>query len=304
MPTTTPIPDCQITPTTDGVTVSGIGLITGLPITVAIRPSRTSTGITFSNTIGDVIPVRLPHVVHTERGVTLASSPKTPDSKPWTLSIVEHFLSACAMAGFTDLSVQVSHSDDSNQPAPELPLLDGSANNWLEALSHLPQPLPQPAIPLKQSIFYRHNDNICLYAIPAPSFRVTYAVDFNHPDLRNTFVTWDLIKDGVQAIAPAQTFGYVDELPAMQAQGLAKGVRDTNTLGMLNPNDPSFSKHSGYTRPLRFSNEPIHHKILDLIGDLSLSGINPLRLQTHIIAINAGHSSHVELAKQLTSINY
>lgn len=298
------LPDCQITPTDTGVQVTGIGLITGQGITVTVNPAPAGTGIVFTNPLGQTIPAQLSHVVHTDRGVTLASAPTAEYPKPWTLSIVEHFLAATAMAGFSDLQVQVANAHDPSQAAPELPLLDGSAANWLDALASLPQPLPQAPIALQHAVFYRHSPDICLYAVPAPSFRVTYAIDFNHPDLRNAFITWDLAQDGVGAIAPAQTYGYLHELPTLQAQGLARGVRESNTLGILSPDDPTYPQFSGYTRPLRLPQEPLCHKILDLIGDLSLMRSNPLRLQAHIIAINAGHGSHVRFSHRLRLTSY
>ena len=93
------------------------------------------------------------------------------------------------------------------------------------------------------------------------------------------------------AIAPARTFGFVRELPALQAQGLAKGVSLDNTLGLTD--------EGGYTAELRLPDEPLRHKVLDLIGDLMLCGVPITGIRAHIVARNAGHTSHMAFGKQL-----
>lgn len=259
--------------------VSGTGLVTGKPVDVEIRPAEKGHGIVFYMDGATPIPARLEAVVHTDRGVTLANR----EGK--TLSIVEHFLCAAMLAGLPDLWVSVSG-------APELPLLDGSARDWLSLLGgHLGMNPPEPAIAIPGAIFHRHNDDICVYAIPDTHFKVSYSINFNHKDLQHRWVRWDSRQDAVSLVADAGTFGYLDELPALQAKGLALGANLENSLGL--------TAEGGYTRPLRHEDEPVYHKILDLIGDLSLSGINPLALKAHVFAINAGHGSHVAFAHRL-----
>ncbi|MBX2861787.1 MAG: UDP-3-O-acyl-N-acetylglucosamine deacetylase [Vampirovibrio sp.] len=264
-------------------TVSGKGLITGLPVTVEIEAAPIGHGIVFYLDGELPIPARLETVVNTERGVTLGH----PSGK--FLAIVEHFLSACAMAEASDLKVSVNG-------APELPLLDGSAIEWIKHLNTgLPDCMikPKPELELAQPVHYVHNDTTLLYALPSNRLQVTYAVDFDHPDLRQRWIRWDSAKDTVEDIAKAQTFGFVRELPTLQAMGLAKGVDEHNTLGLTDD--------GGYTRPLRMEDEPIRHKILDLWGDLMLTGLNPLHIKAHIFAFNAGHASHTGFAKKLLS---
>ncbi len=265
---------------TTALKITGTGLITGLPVDVQIEEAPPGHGIVFYLDGELPVPARLESVVHTDRGVTLAH----PTGK--TLSIVEHFLCACSMAGLSDLKVSVSG------PAPELPLLDGSALPWLTALqSHFGQrPIPGD-LTLQQALFYRHHEDICLYAIPAPHFQVSYAVDFDHPGLKNRWVRWDSRQDDLLTVASARTFGYTKELPLLQAQGLAKGVTLENTLGL--------TEEGGYTHPLRIEDEPVYHKLLDLIGDFTLMGLNPMRLNAHVFAINAGHGSHTAFARKL-----
>jgi UDP-3-O-[3-hydroxymyristoyl] N-acetylglucosamine deacetylase len=259
--------------------VSGIGVITGKQVEVQILPAEPGEGIVFYVDGKSVIPARMESVVRTDRGVTLASR----DGK--TLSIVEHFLCAAALAGLSDLKVSVSG-------APEMPILDGSAQEWLKVFArYFDIQRPKPTVELKQAVYYRHSDEIAVYAVPHSHFKVSYSVDFNHPDLRNRWVCWDSCEDNPALVSTACTFGYISELPALHARGLAMGASLENSLGLL--------EEGGYSRALRHEDEPIYHKILDLLGDLSLLGFNPLALKAHIFALNAGHSSHIAFAKRL-----
>ena len=259
--------------------VSGIGVITGKIVEVSISPAEPGHGIVFYIDGKSPIPAHLASVAHLDRGVTLANR----EGK--TLSIVEHFLCAAALAGLSDLKVSVSG-------APEMPILDGSAQDWLKLFArHFEVQRPKPSLALRGAVFYRHSDDIVLYALPDTHFKLSYSVDFDHPDLNGRWVRWDSQLDNPALISTACTFGYVSELPALQLRGLALGANLENSLGLI--------EAGGYSRALRHDDEPIYHKALDLIGDLSLSGINPLSLKAHVFAINAGHGSHVPFAKRL-----
>ena len=273
--------------TRTNLTMQGIGLITGAPVQVVIEEAKLGQGVTFfvqEKPSADLpanvaIPARLESVVHTERGVTLAA----PTGQ--TLSIVEHFLCAAALSGNTDLNVYV-------QGAPEMPLMDGSSQIWYDALvKHFGKKEVEPDIELSQAVFFRLNDQVCLYALPAQQLQYTYSVDYDHPDLKNQWLRWDSAENSIEDILQARTYGYVRELPILQAKGLAKGVTLENTLGLTD--------EGGYTTPLRIEREPIYHKMLDLTGDLMLTGINPLRLKAHIYAIHGGHTGHTGFAKKL-----
>ncbi len=267
----------------DSLVVAGIGLITGKPVEVTIRLATSGHGVVFypKSLQGEPIPARLASVVYTDRGVTLANRMGN------TLSIVEHFLAGAMLAGFPDLQVVV-------RGAPELPILDGSAQDWLtyfKGQKNWQKRTMQPVSPLSQAIFYRGSGAIAVYGIPDTHFKVTYAVDFNHPELTSRYVRWDSCNDAGSLVSSAGTFGYVSELPALQARGLALGANADNSLGLF--------EEGGYSRPLRHPDEPVYHKILDLIGDLSLTGLNPLALPLHVFAINAGHGSHVAFGQLL-----
>ncbi|MEM0950709.1 MAG: UDP-3-O-acyl-N-acetylglucosamine deacetylase [Cyanobacteria bacterium P01_H01_bin.74] len=281
-----------VPPASDAPMIEGKGLITGQPVSATVTPGLPGQGIVFLVNEGAPIQALLSAVVHTERGITLASTEDSGNNnqekqipKTSTLSIPEHFLAATALCGLDDLTVTITG-------APELPILDGSAENWVAFFrQNFTLRRPEPSVVLNRSVVYRHTDDIVLYALPDDHFKITYSVNFPHPALAGRWARWDSQHDTIETLAGATTFGFVDELPVLQAKGLAMGADETNTLGL--------TRDGGYTRPLKTPDEPIYHKALDLIGDLRLSGINPLTLKAHIFAINAGHSSHVKLAAKL-----
>lgn len=267
-------------------TLAGTGLITGKPVEVHLRPMPAGTGIVF-DVAGTRIPAQPSYVINTDRGVTLAAEGKT-------LSLVEHFLSACAMVGATDLCLRVSG-------APELPILDGSALPWVQFLqAHVPVnsvAFESEILDLQAPVVYSDpgDPQIHLTAFPADRLEITYLVDFDHPDLRRRWWTWQESQGSlIAAIAPARTFGFVSELPALQARGLALGVSLDNTLGLTETGD--------CTTPLRMPDEPIRHKILDLIGDLMLCGIPIHRLKARLVVFCAGHGSHLAFGQQLRQV--
>ena len=119
---------------------------------------------------------------------------------------------------------------------------------------------------------------------------ITYAVNYNHPDLKNRWV--NLNQDtNMNEIVEARTFGYLKDLETFQKMGISKGVTIENTVGM--------TEDGGYTTQLRSEFEPAKHKILDIIGDLYLTGVNPLELNANIFAKEAGHALHIQFAKNI-----
>lgn len=286
-------------------TKTGVGLITGQPFTVQLESAPPGTGIVFrlqpagDNTAQPVtIAARPEAVVDSKRGVTLGHS------SGLTLSIVEHFLAAAAMAGLRDAVVTIT-SQTPGLKTFELPILDGSSVEWLSWLRgqpHFLSPATATAQPLPQAVLGPVTDTGAhLYALPAPCLEITYALDypharFGHSDVSQRFATWRLADDPKFAqLAPARTFGFVEELPELQARGLARGVSADNTLGL--------KTGGGYTDTLRLEDEPLRHKMIDLIGDLTLYGVDIRQLGAHIYALNAGHTAHLAFGRQLAAIS-
>ena len=100
-------------------------------------------------------------------------------------------------------------------------------------------------------------------------------------------------KNNIQEIIEARTFGYLKDLERFQAAGYSKGVTIENTVGLTD---------DGYTTELRSIYEPVKHKVLDIIGDLYLTGFNPLKINANILVKEAGHAIHVQVAKELKKV--
>ena len=135
---------------------------------------------------------------------------------------------------------------------------------------------------------YYLNGKTSLVILPADDLYISYAVNYDHPDLTKRWEAYN--PKTKQEIIEARTFGFYKDLKKFQMLGFAQGVTLENTLGL---------KDVGFTSDLRSENEPVKHKILDLIGDLYLTGVNPLNLKCQILVKEAGHAVHVKVAKML-----
>lgn len=200
------------------------------------------------------------------------------------IMLVEHFMSACAFMGINSIDVYVSKS--------EMPILDGSAKSWIELFKKAEIEKPEKKekkdyYTLSEPVYYL-NGKTHLVILPDEELNITYAVNYDHPDLKNKWVS--LNKKNLDEIIEARTFGFLKDLKKFQLFGFARGVTYENTVGL---------DGEGYTTALRSKLEPVKHKMLDLIGDLYLTGVNPLDLKAQIIVKEAGHAVHVKAAKML-----
>ena len=190
---------------------------------------------------------------------------------------VEHILCALALCNVDDLYIEVL--------GPELPMGNGSCDLWFDLLaeSGLSKPLPEPDLELDAPIILRHKDRI-LMALPSDKFSVTYLLEMDHPKIGRIWRTWKH-GDDLEAVTTARTFGSLME---HQLLGFDKDV-------------VSFTKDD-FTMPLQTPDEPVRHKLLDMIGDLMLCGVNPLRIKADFISIKGGHAIDVEMAGKLSAI--
>ncbi len=251
---------------------------TGTRVDVTCHPAPADHGIVFVRTDSDARPVRasLEAVADTRRGVTLGLGSSA-------VRTVEHLLAAAAGMGISNLLVTVR--------GEELPALDGSVapycQLWREA------GLQEQAAEWTPLVFrapvWVAEAAASLLAVPAPVLRITYIVPLHHRVLDVQVVDVAVDPDRfVGELAPARTWGFASEVEKLRRQGLAAGASLENALG-IGPD--------GYLNPPRMRDEPVRHKILDLIGDLALVG-RPLR--AHVIAVGAGHRLHIDLAHRLT----
>jgi UDP-3-O-[3-hydroxymyristoyl] N-acetylglucosamine deacetylase len=190
-------------------------------------------------------------------------------------------MAACALAGIDSLDVCLEGA--------EVPILDGSAKGWFDVFQKAGiEQAASESIIFDRPLAYAEGNTI-ISLVPSDKLTISYLVNFDHSELKNCWINWDFDGDNTEIIE-ARTFGYLKDLEKFHKAGLALGANIDNTVGLT---------EDGYTVALRSALEPIKHKILDIIGDLYLTGLNPLDFKAQIIAKEAGHRSHVEFAKLL-----
>jgi UDP-3-O-[3-hydroxymyristoyl] N-acetylglucosamine deacetylase len=261
---------------------SGIGLHTGLSVQVRVLPAPVGRGRFFVRVDLPAAPEILASV-ETVSQTALSTELAQREARVRT---VEHLLAALAGMGVDNARIELD--------GPELPLLDGSAREWVEAIAQVgvvPQAEPRPIWSLQAPVWIQDQDAF-VAALPANETRFTYGIDFDLPAIGNQWHSWSPASDRTFAeeIAPARTFGLLHQIDYLREQGLIKGGSLDNALicgpnGWINP-------------PLRFSNEPARHKLLDLVGDLSLLGVLPT---AHFLAYKASHNLHTQLTRSLKS---
>ena len=261
--------------------IQGAGLMFAAPVELEIKPSD-KKGIRFHIADG-VVEADINNVVSTEHCVILADVAQGAKHK---IALVEHFMAACAITGVDALDVYFSSQGF------EMPIFDGSAKVWVEKFNEIGYSgIEEPIQPLRTPVTFEKN-NSSIILIPSDKTKITYMVNFHHKDLSYTWVNLDLDAN-LNDIIEARTFGYLKDLEKFQAAGYSKGVTIENTVGLTD---------DGYTTALRSDREPAKHKILDIIGDLYLTGYNPLKLNVNILVKEAGHGYHTELARKLKQI--
>ncbi len=263
-------------------TLSGVGLHTGNPSTLTFRPAPANTGIRFFRTDlpgTPMIPARLGFVVTTVRGTNLGLN----EAKVHT---VEHVLSACTGLGVDNLDILVS----ANEP----PIMDGSAMPFYAAL--LAAGLerlgpPKRVLHLDRELTYE--DGKARYrAVPAQRFEIKAVIIHDHPLIPRQTLEIAVTRDAyVSQIARARTFCFEHEVAYLKSQGLALGGSLDNAIVIAK--DKFLTNGEG----LRFPDEFVRHKMLDLIGDLTLMG-RPL-FNVRVEAECLGHAHNVEFAKRL-----
>ena len=261
------------------VVLEGIGLHSGKPVRMRLLPAEASTGITFVRT--DAGGVRIPATLEHAGPSFYATVLRRGEFK---ISTIEHLMAALYALQVDDLLVELD--------GPELPILDGSSRPFVEAIldvGRVDLAVDRQYMTLiRPLVVSDHEKRIAAY--PAPEYRVTYAIDFDHPLLGYQELSIRLWRDGdfAEKLASARTFTFEGEVAKLREAGLALGGSLDNALvlgdeGLLNPE-------------LRFPDEFVRHKMLDLTGDLSLLG-RPLC--AHVVAYRAGHDLHARLARRI-----
>ena len=259
------------------IEVSGIGLHSGAPVTMRLLPAPAGSGIVFRRT--DLDNFEIPA---TGRNVAKVSYATSLMRQGVLISTTEHLLSALIGMGVDNVIVELDNL--------ELPILDGSALPYVEAFLNVgirTQRRRREYIRVLKPVEVREGDKfIGLY--PETGYRIEYAIDFPAPIGRQS-TTVDLATEtyGTE-IAPARTFGYKADEQRLRDMGLIRGAGPENAI-ILGPQGPE-------NGPLRFRDEYVRHKVLDLIGDLALAG---RRIEGRVVAERAGHAMHTALVSRL-----
>ncbi|HVG63610.1 MAG TPA: UDP-3-O-acyl-N-acetylglucosamine deacetylase [Hyalangium sp.] len=260
------------------ISCAGIGLHSGKKVTLSLRPAPAGAGIRFRR--ADLGGLEVPATVQHVGGINYATG-LTRDAVH--IDTVEHLLSALVSLGVDNVLVELN--------SPEVPIMDGSAAPFVylihEAGVKAQSAARQYLKVLRPIAMTRGDKRIALY--PSDHFKVTYSIAFDHPLLRHQSRTIRLSEDVfIDEIAPARTFTFLKEVEMLRQQGLALGGSLENAIvvgdtGVLN-------------NALRFDDEFVRHKILDVIGDMALVGHPVIG---HLVAHRGGHALHTAFAAQV-----
>jgi len=264
------------------INVKGVGLMSGVEFEVEVKPSN-RRGIYLTNR-DRKIKACPSNIISADHCVVAANVENGGDFR---VALIEHFMAACAICSLDGVEMEFK----GEAPAYEVPILDGSSKVWVEKFNECGYTGDEDVYPeLKTPVIFQKDKSTVAILPSQCDTKITYAVNYNHPDLKNRWCRMNLDKN-LNEIVEARTFGYLKDLETFRKMGLSKGVRIDNTVGMTDD--------GGYTVPLRSDFEPCKHKILDITGDLYLTGFNPLKIKADIIVIEAGHALHIEAAKLL-----
>jgi UDP-3-O-[3-hydroxymyristoyl] N-acetylglucosamine deacetylase len=261
------------------ITVCGIGLHTGVEVSLTLKPAPENTGYIFVRTDLDnfEIPASVEYISHCSYATTLLR-------RGVLLSTCEHLLSALRGAGVDNCFIELD--------SIEIPIMDGSSENFIELIEKagiIEQSAPRHYLKILEKVEFVQGDRK-MSVEPSDKFEIECLIDFTHPFINRQSFHFEL-KNGSfgREIASARTFGFTSEIEMLRKANLALGGSLDNAIvltpdGMLNEN------------PLRFADEFVRHKILDIIGDFALLGMPVLG---KITAQKSGHAVHASLMSKL-----
>lgn len=287
------------------VTVSGVGLHTGVQTNMTFLPAKPNHGIKFQRIDLEgqpIVDADVDNVVDLSRGTTI-------EQNGARIATVEHTMAALVGMEIDNVLIQLD--------GPEPPIMDGSAKMFIEALQSVgteEQNALRNFFEVRESIFYRDGSrDVEIAALPLDDYRVTVMIDYNSPVLGSQHASLTDIKQFNKEIASCRTFCFLHELEMLYKNNLIKGGDLNNAIVVV---DRVVEDHELdyladlFRKPkvevkkegilnnveLRYKNEPARHKLLDLMGDLALAG-RPIKAQ--ILAARPGHAANVAFAKKL-----
>ena len=285
--------------------ILGVGLHTGTEVTMTLLPAPVNHGIKFQRVDianNPTIDALADYVVDISRGTTLAQNNAR-------VSTVEHILAALTGLQIDNVLIQLN--------APEIPIMDGSAMPFVTTLKKagtIAQGADRNFLEVQESIFYRDKENdVEIAALPLDDYRIAVMVDYNSQVLGSQHASLTDISQFEKEIAACRTFSFLHELETLYNNNLIKGGDLSNAIVVVDRlveknelkrlakifNTPNIQvKKEGILNniDLRYRNEPARHKLLDIVGDLTLVG-RPIKAQ--ILAARPGHAANVVFAKKL-----
>lgn len=286
----------------ESFTLSSVGLHTGLYVTATFRPAEANTGVRLRRIDLPGQPCHqalAEYVSATERGTVL-------ERGKWKISTVEHALSALYALGVDNCIIDVD--------APEMPILDGSAKCFVQEIQRVglvEQDAEQQVYVIREPVEYISEHGHSMRIEPCDHYEIDVTIAFDSRLLREQYATLKNLKDYPLEMASARTFCFVREIEPLLRVGLIKGGDLKNALVIYETElsqagmdyfcdklgQPHLdAKKLGYLSPLNYPNEPARHKLLDVIGDLSLLG---LRLQGRVVAYKPGHTFNTQCVRRL-----
>jgi UDP-3-O-[3-hydroxymyristoyl] N-acetylglucosamine deacetylase/3-hydroxyacyl-[acyl-carrier-protein] dehydratase len=287
--------------------MSGIGLHTGVPVTMTLHPAPADHGLVFLVPDATGQPVRIPARVEFVDDLTRSTCLRSGSAVVHT---VEHVLASLSGLGIDNCLIELD--------AIETPIADGSSREFIRLIREAgirEYDEPRVFFAPDQPITFRNDRGVDIVILPSDEFRVTYMVDYAVPGMGTQYTSMVGMEEFEEEYAGARTFCLLSELLALRSAGLIQGGSLDSGLVLVDRqlapealmelqkefgledralNDPVNGVLDN--RELRFVNEPVRHKVLDLIGDLCLLG-QPLR--AHVLAARGGHATHVEVVKLL-----
>lgn len=261
---------------------SGIGLHSGIDVAMSLQPAPPGHGIRVRRTdvapgTGEV-PCDLAHVVNDRLSTVVGNSHGV------TVATVEHLMAALAGMGIDNALAMLD--------GPEIPAMDGSAAPFVELIERAgieEQDMPRRAIRLRKPVTVRRGE-ACISMTPADAFSIDFRIEFDSPviarqEMSIAFANGAFVDD----IAPARTFGFIDEVDRLREAGFALGASEDNAIGI---DRQRVVNRDG----LRFDDEFVRHKILDCVGDLYLAGAPIL---ARIVAARSGHAANHDLLRAM-----
>ena len=286
------------------ISCTGVGLHTGVESTITFNPAPENFGIKFLRTDkkDQYVTPDLDHVIDLTRGTTIQEN-------GIKVHTTEHVLSACAGMGIDNLLIELN--------SKEPPVMDGSAKDFVSALVEsgiVEQKENVNFLKITKPVVYTDEEkDVEVVGVPYDGFKTTFTIQYDLEDLDVQYSSVHNMSQNYQTqIAPARTFCLLSEIKGLTKKGLIKGGNLGNAVIIVDKDIEDeevkiFKERFGIkffkgdrglhkTQVLRFRNEPVRHKTLDLIGDLALLGKPILG---HITAIRSGHKGNVEFAKLL-----